>query len=79
MEFLKKHKLLVIFSFVGAIGGFIYWKFIGCQSGTCPIKSVWYWSTLYGALLGFLAGSIINDIIIKFRKKKNPDQDSHTE
>ena len=75
MEFIKKHKYLIIFSIAGAAGGFMYWKFVGCQSGTCPIKSVWYWSTLYGALIGFLGGSIVNDLIIKFRKKKNPDQE----
>jgi len=76
MKFISKYKFLVIFSIAGAIGGFLYWKFIGCQSGTCPIKSVWYWSTLYGALVGLLLGSIINDLVIKFRKKKNPDQNS---
>lgn len=71
MEFLKKNKYLIIFSIAGAIGGFLYWKFVGCQSGTCPIKSVWYWSTLYGTIVGFLAGSIINDLVNKFRKKNN--------
>jgi vacuolar-type H+-ATPase subunit I/STV1 len=69
MEILKKYKLLLIFGVVGAVGGFLYWKFVGCQSGTCPIKSVWYWSTLYGALFGLLAGSIIRDIVVKFKKK----------
>lgn len=73
MEFFKKYRLIIIFSIAGATGGFLYWKFVGCQSGTCPIKSVWYWSTLYGALIGGLAGSIINDLIVKIRKKKNPD------
>jgi hypothetical protein len=74
-EFIKKHKLLIIFAITGMIGGFLYWKFVGCLSGTCPIKSVWYWSTLYGGAVGALLGSVVNDLIIKFRKKKNPDQD----
>jgi hypothetical protein len=69
MEFLKKYKFLIIFSVIGTVGGFLYWKFVGCRSGTCPIKSVWYWSTLYGTLFGFLVGSIINDLVIKFRNK----------
>jgi len=76
MELLKRFKLILIFGVIGAIGGFLYWKFVGCLSGTCPIKSIWYMSTLYGAVIGMLAGSIIRDIVIKFRKKKNPDQDS---
>jgi hypothetical protein len=73
MEYVKKYKLLIIFTILGMLGGFFYWKFVGCLSGSCPIKSVWYWSTLYGGLIGLLLGSIINDLIIKYRKKKNPD------
>lgn len=76
VKFLKKNLLLIIITAAGALGGLLYWKFVGCVSGSCPIKSVWYLSLLYGALIGFLTGSIMNDLIIKFRKKKNPEQDS---
>ncbi len=76
MEILKRFKLILIFGAAGALGGFLYWKFVGCQSGTCPIKSVWYWSTLYGTLIGMLAGSIVRDLIIKFRNKSNKGGDS---
>lgn len=71
MKFLKKYRLLIIFSIAGATGGFLYWKFVGCQSGTCPIKSIWYMSTLYGALIGGLVGSIIRDIVVKYQEKRN--------
>lgn len=76
MELFKKNRLIIILATLGAIGGFLYWRFVGCETGTCPIKSVWYWSTLYGALLGGLAGSVINDMVIKYQKRKNPEQDS---
>jgi hypothetical protein len=76
VKFFKKNLLLIIITAAGALGGLLYWKFVGCVSGSCPIKSVWYLSLLYGALIGFLTGSIMNDLIIKFRKKKNPEQDS---
>lgn len=69
-DFIRKNTLPLTFSVVGAIGGFLYWKFVGCQSGTCPIKSVWYLSTLWGAAFGYLSGSIIKDLIVKFREKK---------
>jgi hypothetical protein len=70
--FIRKHILVIIFSFVGAIGGFLYWKFVGCLSGTCPIKSVWYLSTLWGLAFGYLGGSIIIDILKKIRSRNNP-------
>jgi len=39
---------------IGALGGFIYWKYVGCINGTCAIWSNPTKSTLYGALLGGL-------------------------
>lgn len=72
-DFIRKHFFIIIISIAGAVGGFIYWKFIGCESGTCMIKSKWYLSTLWGGAFGYLAGSIINDLVIKFKKKKEKD------
>ncbi len=37
---------------IGGIGGFLYYKIVGCSSGTCPITSNPYVSTLYGSLIG---------------------------
>jgi len=74
-EVLKTKKLAIAFTLLGAIGGFLYWKFIGCLSGTCAIKSVWYWSTLWGAAVGYLAGDFINDIILKLKKRKEVNND----
>jgi len=53
---------------LGALGGFIYWKYVGCVSGTCTIKSNWYLMIPWGMVLGYLAGSVAGDII---RKKKS--------
>ena len=69
LERIKKNYLKIIFTLVGGIGGLLYWKFVGCLSGTCPIKSIWYLSTLYGLAIGYLAG----DIIISFLKRKNKE------
>ena len=38
---------------IGAIVGFLYYKFVGCPSGACPITANPYSSTLYGMLIGF--------------------------
>jgi len=53
------------FAITGAVGGFLYWKFVGCVSGTCPIKSVWYLSTLWGTAMGYLLGDLSASFILK--------------
>jgi len=53
-NFLSKYKLTLIGIIVGAIGGYLYYYFVGCNSGTCAITSKPVNSTLYGALMGGL-------------------------
>lgn len=59
----NKNVISLIGVVVGAIGGFLYWKWVGCASGTCMITSKPINSTLYGALMGFLLFGI-------FKKEK---------
>ena len=40
---------------VGAAGGYAWYYFVGCATGTCPITSNPYISTAYGGLIGMLA------------------------
>lgn len=54
LYFLKKHLLTITGTIVGTAGGYAYWYFVGCNSGTCPITGNPYISTLYGAAIGFL-------------------------
>jgi hypothetical protein len=65
---LFRYKL--VFSVLGAIDGFLYWKFVGCTSGTCLIKSVWNLSTLWGTAVGYLLGDLSGSFFLK-RKAKN--------
>lgn len=51
---LRKYKWVLLGSVIGAAAGWSYWNFVGCASGTCMITSVWYNSTMYGALMGGL-------------------------
>ena len=67
-------RIQIIFLLVGAVGGFLYWRFVGCTSGTCVIKSVWYWTTLWGAAVGYLVGDFISDFINRCNKKKGEEK-----
>jgi len=58
MNFLVKHKLTAIGILVGAIGGYLYYYYVGCASGTCAITSKPVNSTMYGAMMGGLAFNI---------------------
>jgi hypothetical protein len=57
-----------LFLLIGGIGGFAYYYFIGCNTGTCPITGNPYISTSYGMLMG---------LIISFdsKKKQNREKD----
>ena len=44
----------------GAVAGYLYYHFIGCNSGTCLITSRPVNSTLYGAVMGGLLLSMFD-------------------
>lgn len=39
---------------LGGLAGFLFYYFIGCNSGTCPITSNPWNSTIMGSLMGLL-------------------------
>jgi len=43
---------LAIGAVVGGLIGFGVYRFIGCSSGTCPITSSPWLSTIFGVVLG---------------------------
>lgn len=63
--FLKKRWPMLLGVVVGAIGGFLYWRYVGCDSGGCPITSSPVNSSLWGAVLGGLLGSIFQPRSLK--------------
>jgi len=73
-SFFKKYLPEFAGTVAGAVGGYLYWKYVGCVSGTCAIKSNWYLMIPWGAVLGYLAGSVVGDIIRKRGKKTEPGE-----
>lgn len=66
-KFWSKHYIKIIGALVGAAGGYLYYAFVGCNSGTCPITSNPYISVLYGTLIGYL----IADMFKPKKKEEN--------
>ncbi|HOC56907.1 MAG TPA: DUF6132 family protein [Verrucomicrobiota bacterium] len=50
---------IVIGMIVGGGLGFAFYRFVGCSTGTCPLTSNPFISTLYGGLVGALIASSI--------------------
>ncbi len=69
-KFIIHNKWVLSGLLAGAVAGFLYWRLVGCTSGSCPIRSVWYWSTLWGAVVGYLLGDLVRDLINRRKKKK---------
>lgn len=59
----KKIWLKVIFTIVGALVGFLYWKLIGSTTISCHILSVWYFPTLLGMAMGYLLSELTGSLI----------------
>jgi hypothetical protein len=52
--FIKKYRLAIIGGIIGAAGGYAYYYFVGCSTGSCAITSKPVNSTLYGTFMGVL-------------------------
>lgn len=67
----SRSPLYVITTILGIGGGFAYYYFIGCSTGSCPLKSNPWIMMGYGGLIGYLVADIIQWIADKWKKKKN--------
>jgi hypothetical protein len=54
MNWILENRLLFIGAALGAIVGYLYWKYVGCVTGTCAITSNPFRSTIYFAIMGAL-------------------------
>jgi len=60
LQKIKSSILEIIGMVLGAISGFIYFKTVGCSTGSCPITSNPWLTIIWGSLIGYLTGSIFN-------------------
>ena len=50
----KKNWLYLLGGILGGVAGYMYWFYIGCESGTCPITSSPILSIIWGTMIGAL-------------------------
>ncbi|HEY0679934.1 MAG TPA: DUF6132 family protein [Chitinophagaceae bacterium] len=66
-DWIRSNRLLLIGAVLGGVAGYIYWKYVGCLTGSCSITSNPVRSTLYFAVVGGLLFSL-------FKKSKKPEE-----
>ena len=69
-NWVTNNKLYWLGAAFGAVAGFLYWKYVGCLTGTCAITSNPVRSTLYFALFGSLLFGMFK------RDKKREDRET---
>ncbi|MDD4796195.1 MAG: DUF6132 family protein [Eubacteriales bacterium] len=57
-RFFKAHIPTLMGVGIGLVAGYLYYRFVGCASGTCPLTSNPVITTLYGGVVGALVGSL---------------------
>lgn len=67
--FWKNYGLTATGVLAGAVAGYIYWYYWGCEEG-CTIRSVWWRMSLWGALMGGLLFSALGD---HFKRQTSKD------
>ena len=64
-EFIKRYGWTLLGIVAGMVGGYLYWRYVGCTTGTCPITSSPVNSTIWGAAMGGL---------LLYNFEKNPEE-----
>ena len=65
-KLILKYLLHFILILLGSAAGFAYWYFVGCKTGTCPLKALWY----YNVAIGGFGGYVLADFILDIKKKR---------
>ncbi len=68
---LRTHYPILIGVALGMSGGYLYYHYIGCSSGSCPLTSNPWMSMLWGALMGYLLGDTFLSKTKKSKQNEN--------
>jgi len=65
---LRTYKFEIAGAILGGIGGYFYYRFVGCASGACPIGSNAVSSTIYFSIIGAIFLSLFSNSFKKLKK-----------
>ncbi len=57
-------KRVILGSLIGAIIGYVYYRLVGCSSGSCPLSTS-QWAPMISIIYGIITGLIITSIFTK--------------
>lgn len=55
MNQIQKHGMTILGIVLGAMAGYAWFRFVGCTTGSCPITSNPWTSSIYGGVMGGLS------------------------
>ena len=55
MNQLQKHGMTILGIVLGTIAGYAWFRLVGCSTGSCPITSNPWTSSIYGGVMGGLS------------------------
>lgn len=64
-KLVKENILYLIGGGIGAIGGYMYYIYVGCSSGACPITS--------SPVMSVIAGGLMGALLLSMFKKENKE------
>ena len=50
----------IIGGIIGLAAGYLYYRLVGCATGTCPITANPLSSSIYGLIMGLLVAGIVS-------------------
>lgn len=76
-NWILSNKLYFIGAFLGAFGGYLYYRYVGCVTGTCSITSNPFRSTIYFAFFGAVLFGAFKSVNKKKSEELTDSNESH--
>lgn len=71
----KKLLIYVAGVLLGAVLGYLYYYYIGCRSGSCPLRSNPFYNIVLGSLIGYLIIDALYGFFFQKKKSKKFDKE----